>query len=206
MKFFELLLTALALAMDTFAVSIVLGIGLQKKEIKKGLISSLYFGGFQAGMVVIGFYFAILFKDKIISFDHWVAFILLGIIGGKMIVESLKKEKCQDRVCPKEKCIDRECPKKVEKVSFGPRKMLPLAVATSIDAMAIGITFSLISVNIVSAFSIIGGVTFVISFIGIVIGNVFGGKFKNNAEIIGGIILVLIGLKILLEHLQIIKF
>ena len=188
MGFAELLLIAIGLSMDAFAVSICKGLSVKKIGAKHVLTAGLYFGGFQAIMPMLGFLIGFKFERFIVSVDHWVAFVLLALIGGNMIKEALSDD---------EESLDG---------SFSPKTMLPLAVATSIDALVVGISFAFLGVDIVMAASLIGVTTFVISGAGIVVGNVFGAKYKNKAEIAGGVILILIGLKILLEHLGIISF
>lgn len=182
MQLWELFFIAVGLSADAFAVSICKGLSVSKIKIKHGLITGLYFGGFQALMPLVGFWLGIKFQGLITSIDHWIAFVLLGLIGINMIRES--------RDCA-EKLVD----------SFSFSEMLPLAVATSIDALAVGITFAFLRVNILSAVSLIGIITFVLSGIGVIVGNKVGGKFKGHAECIGGIILILMGAKILFEHL-----
>lgn len=185
MGIIELFLIGIGLAMDAFAVSICKGLSMKKMEWKKAVIIGLYFGGFQALMPIIGYVLGIGFEETIKNIDHWIAFILLFIIGGNMIREAIskKEEEADDRV------------------DF--KTMVVLAIATSIDALAIGVTFAFLNVNIYLAVSIIGTITFVISIIGVKIGNVFGDKYESKAEITGGIILILLGFKILLEHLGI---
>jgi putative Mn2+ efflux pump MntP len=191
--------------MDAFAVALCLGLTMPKVTIKKALTIGLYFGLFQAVMPLIGYMLATQFADHIIAFDHWVAFALLCLIGGKMIVESFKKHGCADRECPAETCTDRECPKKKE-ASLKPAAMLPLAIATSIDALAVGISFAFLDVNIAPAVLSIGIITLILSMLGVKIGNIFGIRFKSKAELVGGIILVLMGLKILFDHMGVIHF
>ena len=189
MSISELLLIAVGLSMDAFAVSICKGLATKKVGVKHMLIVGLWFGGFQALMPLIGYFLGSTFEEYITRFDHWVAFVLLALIGGNMIREALSGEE--------EKAND----------SLGVREMLTLAVATSIDALAVGVTFALLpGVNIAAAVSFIGVITFVISAAGIKIGNAFGTKCKSKAELAGGVILILIGLKILLEHLGVINF
>lgn len=189
MSISELLLIAVGLSMDAFAVSICKGLATKKVGVKHMLIVGLWFGGFQALMPLIGYFLGSTFEEYITRFDHWVAFVLLAIIGGNMIREALSGEE--------EKAND----------SLGVREMLTLAVATSIDALAVGVTFALLpGVNIAAAVSFIGVITFVISAAGIKVGNAFGVKCKSKAELAGGVILILIGLKILLEHLGVINF
>ena len=185
MSLIELFLIAVGLSMDAFAVSICKGLSVRKAEIKHSLIVGAYFGGFQALMPAIGYVLGRQFESLITSVDHWIAFVLLGIIGGNMIREALKGEQ--------EELDD----------SFTFRTMLPLAIATSIDALAMGVTFAFLQVQIVPAVLFIGVTTFVLSAIGLKVGNVFGAKYKSRAELFGGVVLVLMGIKILLEHLGI---
>jgi len=208
MSFLELLLVAIGLSMDAFAVAVCAGLTMPKVTIKKSLIVGLYFGIFQAFMPLIGYMLATQFAEKITAFDHWIAFGLLCFIGGKMIVGSFKKEGCCDRECPAETCTDRECPggerPDTKETSLKPAKMLPLALATSIDALAMGVSFAFLKVDIVPAVLSIGIITLILSMAGVKIGNVFGTRFKSKAELAGGIVLVLMGLKILFEHTGII--
>ena len=185
MDLLTLLTLAVGLAMDAFAVSICKGLAMREKVMKKGIIVGLWFGGFQALMPTIGFFLGTQFKDQITSIDHWIAFVLLGLIGINMVKEALSndEEQADDSIAVKE--------------------MFMLAVATSIDALAVGITFAFLNVHIVSAASMIGVCTFLISFVGVKIGNIFGTKYKSKAELAGGIILILLGFKILFEHLHI---
>lgn len=169
--------------MDAFAVSVCKGLAMPKCTFKKAAIVGLWFGGFQALMPAIGYVLGAQFQETIASIDHWIAFVLLALIGGNMIHEALDND---------EEEAD---------ASLNVKTMFLLAVATSIDALAIGITFAFLKVNIIPAVCFIGIVTFIISFAGVKIGNVFGARYKNKAEIVGGIILILLGLKILLEHL-----
>jgi len=190
----ELLLIAVGLSMDAFAVAICAGLSMKMATMKKSLIVGLYFGLFQATMPIAGYFLAIQFSDKIMAFDHWIAFVLLAIIGGKMILESLKKEPNTDDS------------NNAKEISLRSSSMLPLAVATSIDAMAVGISFAFLDVEIWSSASYIGITTLILSMIGVKIGNLFGLRLKSKSELAGGVILVLIGLKILLEHLGILTF
>lgn len=185
MDLLTLLTLAVGLAMDAFAVSICKGLAMREKVLKKGIIVGLWFGGFQALMPTIGFFLGTQFKDQITSIDHWIAFVLLGVIGINMVKEALSNEEEQ---------ADN---------SIEVKEMFMLAVATSIDALAVGITFAFLNVHIVSAASMIGVCTFLISFAGVKIGNIFGTKYKSKAELAGGIILILLGFKILFEHLHI---
>ena len=209
MDLLELFIIAIGLSMDAFAVAITTGLTMSKKTMKKSMIVGLYFGIFQAIMPLIGYMLGTQFADKITAFDHWIAFALLCFIGGKMIIGSFKKEGCHDRECPAETCTDRECPggerPETKETSLKPAKMLPLALATSIDALAVGVSFAFLKVNIVPAVLFIGITTLVLSMVGVKIGNMFGTRFKAKAELAGGIILVLMGLKILLEHMGIIS-
>lgn len=188
MGFLDLFLIAVALSMDAFAVSICKGLSVSRLQPKHSLIAGAYFGGFQALMPVIGFLLGYKFEKFIVSVDHWIAFVLLAVIGANMIKEALGKD--EDEVDD----------------SFGFKAMLPMAVATSIDALAVGITFAFLNVNIISAAILIGITTFILSAAGVVVGNVFGMKYKSKAEFLGGVVLILIGLKILLEHLEILSF
>ena len=210
MSIVELLLIAIGLSMDAFAVAVCHGLSMKKVSGKKALIVGLYFGVFQASMPVIGYLVGAQFSELVASADHWIAFVLLSLIGVKMIVESFKKEGCPDRECPADLCTDRACPggkhPETEEASLKPAKMLPLALATSIDALAVGVSFAFIQVRIASAVSLIGLTTLVLSMAGVKIGHVFGAKFKSKAELAGGAILVLMGLKILLEHTGVIGF
>ncbi len=191
--FFTLLLMGVGLAMDAFAVSICKGLSMRKVNKKQCLVIGLFFGGFQALMPFIGWVLGSQFEQYITSIDHWIAFILLGFIGGKMVVEAIRE---------KDEAVE------VEKMDppLDLKEMFILAIATSIDALAVGITFAFLQVPIVEAISIIGITTFVISVIGVYVGNFFGNRYKKKAELVGGIILILIGLKILLEHLGILAF
>ncbi len=188
MSLIELFILAVGLSMDAFAVSICKGLALRKVTFKECAKVGLYFGGFQAGMPVIGFILGVQFKDYITSIDHWIAFILLAIIGINMVKESLSKD-------------DEE---EIEESDLSFKSMLILSIATSIDALAVGITFAFLKVNIIPAVIFIGIITLIISMCGVKIGNIFGDKFKSKAELLGGIILICIGLKILLEHTGII--
>lgn len=180
----ELFLIAVGLSMDAFAVAICKGLSMCKMSYKKAVITGCFFGGFQAVMPLIGYLLGTQFKDYIVSFDHWIAFVLLLIIGGKMIKEA--SDECE-----------------ILEDNIDIKNMLVLSVATSIDALAVGVTFAFLHVNIIPAVSFIGITTFVFSFFGVKIGNVFGAKFRSKAEIAGGIILIGMGFKILFEHLGI---
>ena len=184
----EIILIGIGLAMDAFAVSVCKGLSMKKLIWKNAIVIALYFGVFQALMPVVGYFLGTAFSEIVESIDHWIAFILLSIIGGNMIKES----------------TDDEIEKRNDKVDV--RTMLILAVATSIDALAVGVTFAFFKTNIIFAVAIIGIITFVLSMFGVIVGNKFGDKLQNKAEFTGGVILILIGLKILLEHLGIIAF
>ena len=188
MSFFDLFLIALALSMDAFAVAICKGLSVKKVGAKHILTVGIYFGGFQALMPLIGLLLGFKFERFIVSIDHWIAFVLLAVIGGGMIREAIAgvEDEAND--------------------SFSFKTMLPLALATSIDALAVGISFAFLGVDIVAAAVLIGVTTFVLSGAGIVVGNVFGAEYKSKAELAGGIVLILIGLKILLEHLEVVSF
>ncbi len=185
MSFLELLLIAVGLSMDAFAVSICKGLSLKKLNARHAALVGLYFGGFQALMPMIGWALGYRFEHFIESIDHWIAFVLLVIIGLGMIREANKAEELNDDL------------------SF--KTMVLLAIATSIDALAVGVTFAFLQVRILPAASLIGVTTFLISAVGVYIGHIFGLKYRAKAEIAGGVILIGIGLKILLEHLGIVK-
>lgn len=187
MGFAELLLIAAGLSMDAFAVSICKGLSIKKMKWSSSVIIGLYFGGFQALMPLIGYFLGVQFQSRITKFDHWIAFILLSAIGLNMIKES--REECKE-----------------ENDSIGIKVMVVLALATSIDALAIGVTFAFLKVRIVSAVLTIGITTFLFSIAGVKIGNVFGSRYRSKAELAGGILLIAMGAKILLEHLGILAF
>ena len=189
MSIIELLLVAVGLSMDAFAVSVCKGLAMDKITLKKCAVVGLWFGGFQALMPTVGWLLGSQFEKYITSIDHWIAFALLCAIGVNMIREALSK--------------DEDDQSTGDSLAF--KTMLVLAVATSIDALAVGITFAFLQVKIVSAVLIIGLTTFVLSMIGVKIGNVFGVKYKSNAEFAGGVVLILLGIKILLEHLGILN-
>ncbi len=190
--FIEFLLIGIGLSMDAFAVSICKGLAMRKVNKKQALVIGLFFGGFQALMPFIGWALGIQFQSYITNIDHWIAFVLLVFIGGKMIVEAVKPEE--------EEAVE------VMDPPLDIKEMFLLAIATSIDALAVGVTFAFLDYPIVEAISIIGVTTFIISIGGVYVGNFFGSRYKNKAELAGGLILVLLGVKILLEHLGIISF
>lgn len=175
----ELFVLAVGLAMDAFAVSICKGLSLGKIKWKHMCLAGAWFGGFQALMPLIGYFLGSFFADMITKYDHWIAFVLLTFIGISMIKEAFGEEEI-------DACMDVKC-------------MFLLAVATSIDALAVGVTFAFMKVNIIAAVLFIGVITFICSAIGVKIGSIFGTKYKAKAEIFGGVVLILIGLKILLE-------
>lgn len=182
----ELLVIAIGVSMDAFAVAICKGLAVQKIRFSQVLATALWFGGFQALMPLAGYYLGISFADFVSNVDHWIAFILLGIIGGNMIKESCQKDDdCQ---------LDPD---------FSIKTMLALAVATSIDALAVGVSFAFLRVNIWKAIMFIGVTTAVFSGVGVFVGKIFGSRFKSKAEFAGGFILIAMGLKILLEHILI---
>ncbi|MFV0393228.1 MAG: manganese efflux pump MntP family protein [Coprobacillaceae bacterium] len=184
MTMWELFVIAVGLSMDAFAVSICKGLSTKELTKKQTLITGLYFGGFQAAMPILGYLLGFHFQSMITEIDHWIAFVLLGAIGINMI---------------------RGAKDDGEEIgnSFSFKEMLPLAIATSIDALAVGITFAFLQVQIVPAVSFIGIITFSLSIIGVYLGKVFGTKLKSMAEIAGGVVLIIMGIKIVLEHLAI---
>ena len=190
MSFLELLLIAVGLSMDAFSVSICKGLTTKKFSWRMAMICALWFGGFQVLMPVIGYFLGAQFEDFIDSYAHWIAFGLLFLVGANMIREAVWDDKEEEE--------------KSNSLDF--KTMFLLAIATSIDALAVGVSFAFIQVKLWSSVLIIGLTTFVFSVLGVKIGNVFGSKYEKSAGIIGGIILILIGLKILLEHLGVIAF
>ena len=189
--YITLLLMGVGLAMDAFAVSICKGLAMKKVKWQHATVIGLFFGGFQALMPFLGWLLGSQFEQYITKIDHWIAFVLLGIIGGKMLYEAIKGEEEDECSC---------CAEHSEKINL--KELFVLAIATSIDALAVGITFAFLKYPVAKAVTIIGVVTFVISLAGVYIGNFFGSRFKKKAEIAGGIILIGIGAKILLEHLE----
>lgn len=188
MSAIELLILAVGLSMDAFAVAVCKGLALKKVKPAQMALVGLWFGGFQALMPVIGYFIGVQFSSYITAIDHWIAFVLLALIGGNMVKEALSKD---------EEEAD---------ASLSVKKMLPLAVATSIDALAVGVSFAFLQVQIGLAAGFIGVVTFVLSAVGVKVGSLFGAKYKSRDELIGGVILILLGLKILLEHLGVLSF
>lgn len=189
MGLFELFVIAVGLAMDAFAVAMCKGISMRKIKIKYAIIIALFFGVFQGVMPLLGWLLATNFEKYIVNVDHWIAFVLLGFLGIKMLIDAFKKE---------DECCD--------EFKLDYKELTILAVATSIDALAVGITFAILRVEIVPAISLIGSITFALCLGGVYIGHFFGAKFKNKAEFAGGIILILMGTKILLEHLELLPF
>ena len=189
MSIVELFLIGVGLSMDAFAVAVCQGLCMPKLNLRQGGVIALYFGGFQALMPLIGWFLGSQFAGYIQSFDHWVAFVLLALIGGNMVREALSPEE-EETSCAVNSKLDH-------------KKLFMMAVATSIDALAIGVAFAFMDVLILPAVSLIGCTTFCLSLVGVVVGNFFGSRYKKRAELTGGIILVLLGVKILLEHLGI---
>ena len=183
MGYIELFIIAVGLSMDAFAVAIAKGLSVQRVTPRHSFCVGGWFGGFQALMPLLGFYLGVTFSKFVESVDHWIAFILLGIIGFNMIREAAS------------------CEKVVPDPDFSARTMFLMAVATSIDALAVGVSFAVLSVEIWSAIAIIGVTTFVLSIIGLKIGNIFGCRYKSKAEFLGGLVLLLLGVKILVEHI-----
>ena len=193
MGFVELFLIGVGLSMDAFAVSICKGLGMRRLNMRQALVIGLFFGGFQALMPLIGWALGTQLADFITPIDHWIAFILLVLIGGKMLFDAFREGDEEDAGEPKDARLD-----------F--KELLMLAIATSIDALAVGITFAFLGVNIVVAIAVIGVTTFVLSVVGVAVGHAFGARYEKGATIVGGVVLVLIGCKILLEHLGIVTF
>ena len=191
MSLVELILIAVSLSMDAFAVAICKGLSLSDLRRRDAVKVGLYFGVFQAGMPLIGYLLGTAFADLVSSVDHWIAFVLLAFIGGNMVRESLDKDDCGCESCDP---------------ALDVRSMLPLAVATSIDALAVGVSFAFLRIKILPAVSLIGVITFALSCVGVYVGRFFGAKFKSKAELLGGVVLILMGVKILLEHLGVISF
>ena len=187
MNILELFILAVGLSMDAFAVAVCKGLNMKKIDYKQAIIIALFFGGFQGLMPLIGWILGKQFESYITSIDHWIAFGLLAFIGVQMIIEAIKGD-------------DEE---KEQSSEIKIKELIALAIATSIDALAVGITFAFLQASIIPSISLIAIITFILSIVGVVIGNKFGAKYKSKAELAGGVVLVLIGLKILLEHLRI---
>ena len=189
MGFAELFLLAVGLSMDAFAVSVCKGLCMKKADLRSMAICGAWFGGFQGFMPLIGFFLGTIFADAIEAIDHWVAFVLLALIGLNMLKEAMEKS-CD--------CCD------ANGADLSVKNMFVMAVATSIDALAVGISLAMAgNVNIVAAVLLIGIVTFLLSGVGVKVGNIFGSRFEKKAQLLGGVILILLGTKILLEHLGI---
>lgn len=188
----ELLFIGVGLSMDAFAVAVCKGLAMRRVNKKQAVVIGLFFGGFQALMPFVGWALGTQFEQYITNVDHWIAFFLLAFIGGKMIVEAVRPEDGDAEIKQMDPPLDL-------------KEMFLLAVATSIDALAVGITFAILQYPIVTCISIIGTTTFALSIIGVYVGNFFGNKYKKRAEIAGGVILIAIGTKILLEHLGILS-
>ena len=193
MGFIELFLVGVGLSMDAFAVSICKGLGMKRLNMKQALVIGLFFGGFQALMPFLGWALGTQLADLITPIDHWIAFILLAVIGGKMLLDAFRGGEEDEAAEAKDAKLDL-------------KELFMLAIATSIDALAVGITFAFLGVDIVFAIVVIGLTTFVISVAGVAVGHAFGARYEKGATIVGGVVLILIGLKILLEHLGIIAF
>lgn len=185
----ELFVLAVGLSMDAFAVALCKGLCMRRLDVKQGLLIALFFGGFQALMPIAGWTLGTQFQRYITSFDHWIAFGLLMLIGVGMLREAAKEQEDEEACC---------------QAKTGLKELFLLAVATSIDALAVGVTFAFLQVRILPSAGLIGATTFLLSFAGVALGNRFGIKFRKKAQITGGIVLMLIGLKILLEHLGLI--
>ena len=193
MGFVELLLIAVGLSMDAFAVSVCKGLCMKRLNMRQAVVIALFFGGFQAVMPLIGWALGTQFEAYITPVDHWIAFVLLGIIGGKMLWEAFHEGDSDGVACPVDGKLDM-------------RELTMMAIATSIDALAVGITFAFLRVDIVVSVALIGVTTFALSLVGVAVGHRFGARYEKAATVTGGIVLILIGLKILLEHLGIIAF
>lgn len=190
MSFFEVLMIGVGLSMDAFAASVCKGLSMRRASAENILLIGVFFGGFQALMPLIGYFLGKQFEDYIVSVDHWIAFALLAFIGGKMIADVVRDGGEEESAVKEDRLRLRE--------------IFMLALATSIDALAVGISFAFLKVEIISAVATIGVTTLLLSALGVVIGHRFGARYKNKATLAGGVILILIGTKILLEHLGII--
>lgn len=190
----ELLMIGVGLSMDAFAVAVCKGLGMSRVNWRHAFLIALFFGGFQALMPLVGWALGTQFAALITPVDHWIAFVLLAVIGGKMLVDAVRGD--DDDGAESASNAD----------TLDVKELVMLAVATSIDALAVGITFAFLGVNIAGAVAVIGVTTFVLSFVGVAVGNQFGARFEKPASIVGGMVLILIGLKILLEHLGVIAF
>lgn len=193
MGFVELFLIAVSLSMDAFAVSVCKGLCMKRLDVRQAVVIALFFGGFQALMPLAGWALGTQFEALITPVDHWIAFVLLGIIGSKMLWDAFHEDDPEDLACPTDGKLDL-------------RELVMMAIATSIDALAVGITFAFLRVDIAVSVGLIGVTTFVLSIVGVAVGHRFGARYEKPATIVGGIVLILIGLKILLEHLGLIAF
>ncbi len=193
MGLISIFMTGLGLSMDAFAVSLAKGFCLKDNEAKYSFRVAFLFGGFQALMPLLGWWIGTYFEGYIKSIDHWIAFILLGFIGGKMLIESIKELRHGG---------DDDVPTECERDDFCYKKLTVLAIATSIDALAVGVSFAFLNTSIIPSIIIIGLTTFVLCFFAVFLGKKIGSIFQNYAELFGGIILIVIGLKILIEHLS----
>lgn len=192
MSILTIFLTGIGLSMDAFAVSLSKGFCLRRDIFRNALKISIFFGISQAVMPLIGWLCGIYFESSIKFIDHWIAFILLSLLGGKMIYESIKEDNSETSI---------ECSLEEEEEEIKSKDLLILAVATSVDALAVGISFAFLNINIITSITIIGIVTFIICFIGVYVGKALGNVLKKYSEILGGVILIFIGFKILIEHL-----
>mgnify|MGYP004479139809 FL=1 len=192
MGFVELFLIGVGLSMDAFAVSVCKGLGMSRLNMRQAVVISLFFGGFQALMPLVGWALGSQLADLITPIDHWIAFALLAFVGGKMLWDAFHEDDGEDG--------------EAKDAKLDIKELLMLAIATSIDALAVGITFAFLQVAIVPSVIIIGVTTFVLSFVGVAVGHFFGARFEKPATIAGGVVLILIGAKILLEHLGVIAF
>ncbi|RDB61258.1 hypothetical protein C1878_12290 [Gordonibacter sp. 28C] len=192
MGFVELFLVAVGLSMDAFAVSVCKGLCMKRLDVRQGVVIALFFGGFQALMPLAGWALGTQFEQYITPVDHWIAFVLLAFIGGKMLWDAFRGGE-EELSCPADGKLDL-------------RELVMLSVATSIDALAVGITFAFLRVDIVSSVALIGVTTFVLSLAGVAVGHRFGARYEKTATVVGGVVLILIGTKILLEHLGVIAF
>ena len=193
MGFVELFLIAVSLSMDAFAVSVCKGLCMKQLDVRQAVVIALFFGGFQALMPLVGWALGTQFEALITPVDHWIAFVLLGVIGGKMLWDAFHEDDPEDLACPANGKLDL-------------RELVMMSIATSIDALAVGITFAFLRVDIAVSVGLIGITTFALSIVGVAVGHRFGAKYEKPATIVGGIVLILIGLKILLEHLGFIAF
>ena len=203
MGLLEIIAIGIGLSMDAFAASVCEGLSMKKINFKRALLIAFFFGLFQCLMPIIGYFFCVQFESYIESFDHWLAFLFLTFIGEKLIFDAIKDKKNGKTILI---ASDDKIATKDDNKNFGIKRILILSLATSIDALAVGISFAFFEINIFSSCAIIGIITFLLSIAGVVIGNYFGEKYKMPAQMLGGVILILIGTKILFEHLGILVF